>query len=77
MPDPLSSQQCEQLHDATGNERRGVSRHRQDEGTTMKPWMKCKEYIYFRYLVNQGIPKAARRQRHTSGDAGTTEISPC
>lgn len=51
-----------------------LSQHRQDTGTTTKPWMKGKEEIY--YLTNWRIPQAAPRQRHTSRDAGTVDLVP-
>lgn len=38
---------------------------------------KCKEYIYFHYLVKQRISKAALGQRHIREDAGTMELDPC
>lgn len=31
----------------------------------------------FHYFANYVIPEAVSRQRHTSGDAGTAELSPC
>lgn len=54
-----------------------ASQHRQDTRITTKTRMKCKEQIYFHYLVNWGIPQAAPRQKHTSGNAGAVKLSPC
>lgn len=54
-----------------------ASQHRQDTRITTKTLMKCKEQIYFHYLMNWGIPQAAPRQKHTSGNVGAMKLSPC
>jgi len=50
-----------------------VSQHRQATGATLDSQLKCQEK-YGLHLAKQGIPEAATRQRHTSGEAGTTEF---
>ena len=54
-----------------------ASQHRQDAGTTTKPWMKCKGEIHSRYLTTWGIFATACGQRHASRDTGTVELGPC